>query len=1043
MVRVPELNSKIILIGLAFLLIGVYAQSAEISGTCSSQSIQCELSAQSLELCNNSSFTETYKNYFSGEFSSWFSVIPTAVTLSPDQCAQLKVYTVANCYASPGTYSAQLNVQDGETLSLTCSLDLKQGHFVDVRVEPETQNATQCEEKTYGIVISNNTIVQNQNTERVDLTVSGLPDSWYVLEEERVLVGKGNPETIKLRVQAPCTADFGTYGFTVRGALPNPEFYSEDDGEYVLGQGQGIQILPSANISGNTINACLETPTEATVRVVNNGKLADNLRVSLEGPSFAKLDRSTLALNAGTEGTVKIKLSETTQEPKNYEMTLKVESALFDYSTSKTFSINLEDCYNLSVEKTAGDPTACVEENPVYKFVLSNDKTKAVDADISIEGIGADIDKARVSIAPGEDKEVTATLDVSGLAKKAQAKRTDLAVELVIDVSGSMVEKVNGKNKMEAAKEALINLVNNINEIDLGLRVFGQGSECEDSQLLVPVKNLDIANITDKVSAFAPKGKTPLTQALEASIADFPAGKEKAIILVSDGKETCEGNISQAGRNLAAQNVKVYSIGFDIDADGKTQLQEIASRTQGKYFDAANSGQLLDVLQKISQELDIVPSNTGKKIFTLKVDSSYFSFEKDYSIEVSDCYNSAMVVPELNVCPGTTKNEVVTLANLGTEKQEFVMSYAPSWVKGPATVTVEGNSKETVPISAQVPAGSDERVSGFTVKASSPKVSLEQEKSVNYLSSASCFGIDLIVPEPELDAATCEGVKQTIMVENRGVVAQTVTFTTDKGYVYLVEPTIRVEPGERKDFYFFVSPPFDLPASTLIKLDAVTDRGFRTGATIKLMVSGNEESFGLGEVNIEVKDLSFTKVEGLNYDAEAQFSLYNDSNRTLEVQDAQVLDFNGVVQLENRFIKARDSVKAKIFVDLPENFSAKTVTIPVSLKTDEGTFTRNIVFGFEAEAPPQEPVEVEEPVSIGTGLFSLATVSTAILGFLVLLVIGLILLSAYNASKKEEPKETPEEKKERLEELKDKLAGGSRKPASGKRGRKKKAGKGK
>ena len=192
------MNTKAILLGILILCMGVYAYSADISGSCSGTSTQCEISLNNLELCNDSLNPETYNSYFNGEYASWFNVVPSKVTLQPQECVQLKVYTIANCYADPGMYYANLIVQNGETLSVQCSVDLTQGHYVDIKVEPAIQEATQCEEKVYDLTVSNNTVVPNQQIERIDLAISGIPTEWYTLEEERILVERGNPEIVKL-----------------------------------------------------------------------------------------------------------------------------------------------------------------------------------------------------------------------------------------------------------------------------------------------------------------------------------------------------------------------------------------------------------------------------------------------------------------------------------------------------------------------------------------------------------------------------------------------------------------------------------------------------------------------------------------------------------------------------------------------------------------------------------------------------------------------------------------------------------------------------
>ncbi|MCH7902237.1 VWA domain-containing protein, partial [archaeon] len=996
------MNFKLALFGLFIILIGAYTHSVEVNGFCDVSSTQCEITVNNIEVCNDTTQTETYNAYFNEGISSWFNAIPDKVTLAPGECEDISIFSVAGCYADPGDYFSELIIENGERFSLTCNFDLQQGHFVDIDVIPTSENATQCEEIEYDLVVTNNTIVPNQQIERIDLSISGLPEDWYILEEERILVEKGDSETVKLRVQAPCDADFGDYEFTARATLVNPNFYSEDSGVYVLGQGQSIQVLLGTEFEGD-FAACLETPREGTIRIVNNGKLDDNLNISLQGPSFVSLNINQVSLGPGEEAELTVRFSETNEEPGNYPLTLLVESTLYDYSIQKAFDAILDDCFNLEVIKLEGQEFVCNEHTPTYRFALTNNKTGTIELDISIFGIDYELSDEKLTIEPGQTKEISAVLDVASLAKEAEVTRNDLVVELIIDTSGSMVQEINGKNKMETAKTSIINLVNNINEIDLGLRVFGQGELCEDSELLVEVDRLDISAITNQVSSMKPAGKTPLTQALEASIDDFPENKEKAIILVSDGKETCGGDISATARKLAGQDIRVYSVGFDIDQEGKEQLEEISRRTNGLYFDAKNPDELLTVLQKISQELDITPSSEGKRTLTLNLDSPYFSYQKDFSLTVSDCFNATMVAPELNLCPGIPKSDVVTIVNLGSKVQDFELNFSPDWIEAQSTVRVEANSEVVVPITAMPPEDTSE--ASYTINVSSGTVQLEQEKNINYLSSASCFGIDLIIIDPELNAATCQGVKQKIFVENRGVVAQTVKLTIDKPWVEVVQKEVLIEPGQRKEINFFVSPPFDLPERTFLNLIVRTDRGFETNGQVLIVVTGNQDSFGLGEVDIRVRDLNIMEVEGLDYDVELTFDIYNDSNRTLEVFNASILDFEGAVQLEKRFIAAKRTVSARMIVVIPDDLQERTVTVPIRLETDEGTYVRNITFEYGSGEGVQEE-EADEPISIGTGFFTLANLSTGLLAALIVIVIGLIIFSAFRAVEKEGLKES-------------------------------------
>ncbi len=194
----------------------------------------------------------------------------------------------------------------------------------------------------------------------------------------------------------------------------------------------------------------------------------------------------------------------------------------------------------------------------------------------------------------------------------ATAQHVDArAVEIVLDYSGSMRGALpDGQTKIDAAKKALEIVVSELpQDIFLAFRIFGAQSEttkrdCQDSQLLVPFAKVQ-ENRNSVISAaqgMAPRGYTPITYALTLGADDFSAGdpEERVIVLVSDGKENCQGDPCALARALKQNDVNlvIHTVGFDIDAAGKSQLQCIARVTDGLFFSANSAGELASVLSK-------------------------------------------------------------------------------------------------------------------------------------------------------------------------------------------------------------------------------------------------------------------------------------------------------------------------------------------------------------------------------------------------------------------------------------------------------------
>ena len=92
-------------------------------------------------------------------------------------------------------------------------------------------------------------------------------------------------------------------------------------------------------------------------------------------------------------------------------------------------------------------------------------------------------------------------------------------VVLVLDASGSMWGQIDGKSKMEIAKEVVGKIVANWKPGDeLGLVAYGhrEKGSCTDIEVLREPGPLDAADYMRAVNALSPKGKTPMTAAVQA-----------------------------------------------------------------------------------------------------------------------------------------------------------------------------------------------------------------------------------------------------------------------------------------------------------------------------------------------------------------------------------------------------------------------------------------------------------------------------------------------------------------------------------------------
>ena len=183
---------------------------------------------------------------------------------------------------------------------------------------------------------------------------------------------------------------------------------------------------------------------------------------------------------------------------------------------------------------------------------------------------------------------------------------SDRAIEIVFDASNSMWGRMNGEPKISVAKRTLGEAIDALpDDLSLALRVYGHQHpharrQCQDSELLVPVARGSRAQIRQAIAGFKPRGQTPLAYSLRQVAADLAAFRgERAVVLVTDGIESCDGDPIAAARALQQDGkVPVHVIGFGL-AEGDedlASLRGIATASGGRFFTAGSADELRDAL---------------------------------------------------------------------------------------------------------------------------------------------------------------------------------------------------------------------------------------------------------------------------------------------------------------------------------------------------------------------------------------------------------------------------------------------------------------
>ena len=182
----------------------------------------------------------------------------------------------------------------------------------------------------------------------------------------------------------------------------------------------------------------------------------------------------------------------------------------------------------------------------------------------------------------------------------ASSLATGTGVEIILDASGSMLQRLGGQRRIDIAKQTLTSLTDQEHSGGHAVRVASVRSRGR----FLPDGSRDSACAarTAAVTAASRRSKrrtTPRHRSARRSkkaIDDLKTVRgERLVILLTDGEETCGGDPAAAIEKLKAAGVtvRVNIVGFAID-DAKlaTTFRHWASAGNGMFFDAKDAAGL-------------------------------------------------------------------------------------------------------------------------------------------------------------------------------------------------------------------------------------------------------------------------------------------------------------------------------------------------------------------------------------------------------------------------------------------------------------------
>ncbi|MER0240244.1 VWA domain-containing protein [Fulvimarina sp. MAC8] len=196
------------------------------------------------------------------------------------------------------------------------------------------------------------------------------------------------------------------------------------------------------------------------------------------------------------------------------------------------------------------------------------------------------------------------------------AKAQSVDTMVVFDGSNSMWGQIDGRAKIEIARETLSSVLSETKrDMQIGLIAYGHRERgmCSDIETLVPVSpaSQSIPRIITATDRITPRGKTPLSNAVRMAAEELRYTENAAtVVLVTDGIETCNADPCALASELESAGIDftAHVIGFGLSAEESRQVQCLADNTGGLYLRADDAGALKNALNQ-TVNAEITPSD--------------------------------------------------------------------------------------------------------------------------------------------------------------------------------------------------------------------------------------------------------------------------------------------------------------------------------------------------------------------------------------------------------------------------------------------------
>ena len=339
-----------------------------------------------------------------------FAQVPiNTFQLEPGQNKVVDILITAECGVETiQDYKVYIKSNLNREQVINRQLSIQKCQSINAVLSTEKETSLPCEPVDYHIEITN---------------PSSFPETYYIKPTTyaeyfdnqlfELNLPKGATGVVDTTFQMSCS-DYGNKSISFNILSAKNELYADLN--------HNLEIKQAYNFSTDIpeyMGSCEQELKEQLITINNDATVPNGYSVELIGaPEFISLDSKYLFLEPGNSGSFTLRTLAGDKTSKEYWFTIKITTDIGDTVLEKNVSMNVADCYKLSVTIEGNEnPDVCSGVN-AYNAVIKNNGIfeetillSAESKDSDLTGVLTHISEDEIDLKPGEEKNIS--LEVS------------------------------------------------------------------------------------------------------------------------------------------------------------------------------------------------------------------------------------------------------------------------------------------------------------------------------------------------------------------------------------------------------------------------------------------------------------------------------------------------------------------------------------------------------------------------------------------------------------------------------------------------------